>query len=65
MTLPRESGSPPQKRTIQAPQADVLPGTAVSVELAEDEEVQWQWSHGPDGQSRITGYQIKKRASQK
>ena len=45
----------------QAPQADVAAGVALSVELAEDEEVNWQWTHGADGRSRITGYQIHKR----
>lgn len=45
---------------MYAPQADVAPGAVLSVELADDEEVQWQWSHGPDGQRRITGYQIIK-----
>lgn len=57
-----QAASPAQKpkRTIYAPQADVAPGAVLSVDLADDEQVQWQWSHGPDGQSRITGYQIIK-----
>ena len=60
---PAQAASPAQKpkRTISAPQADVEPGVALSVEVADDEEVQWQWSHGNSGQSRITGYQIIKK----
>ena len=53
------------KRIIHAPQAEVAPGAALSVELADDEEVEWQWSYGPGSQRRITGYQIKKSGPQK
>lgn len=61
MTPAQASDPAPQpKRTIHAPQADVAPGVVLSVELADNEDVQWQWSHGPDGQSHITGYQILK-----
>lgn len=49
------------KRTVYAPQTDVGPGVAISVDLSDDEEVQWQWSYGPGGQSHITGYQISKK----
>jgi hypothetical protein len=55
------SSAQPSKRTVQAPQADVAPGVALSVEVAEDEEVEWQWRHDPGGRSQITGYQIVKR----
>lgn len=55
------SPAQPPKRTVHAPQAEVAPGVALSVEVAEDEEVNWQWTHGPSGDSRITGYQIVKR----
>ena len=61
MTPPASSPDQKPKRTVHAPPADVAPGAALSVELTEDEEVQWQWSHGPGGQSRITGYQIIKK----
>jgi len=59
---PAQTANPTQKpkRIMGAPQADVAPGVVLSVELADDEEVQWQWSPGLDGKSRITGYQIIK-----
>lgn len=60
-SVPSSSAAAPPKRTVVAPPAEVAPGAVLSVELAEDEEVQWQWSHGAEGQSRITGYQIIKR----
>jgi hypothetical protein len=64
MTHPQAPATAPKsKRTVCAPQSDVAAGVALSVELAEDEEVTWQWSHGADGRSRITGYQIHKRPS--
>lgn len=56
-----QSPAPKPKRTVSAPQAAVAPGVVLSVELADDEEVQWQWSHEASGQSRITGYQILKK----
>lgn len=60
--IPQQAANPaqPTKRTVYAPPADVLPGVALSVELADDEQVQWQWSPAPDGRSRITGYEIIK-----
>lgn len=33
----------------------------LGVWLAEDEEVHWQWTHNPDGQSLVTGYTITKK----
>lgn len=60
MTPVQDAGSVQKsKRIIQAPQADVAPGVALSVELADDEEVEWQWSYGPGSERRITGYKIK------
>lgn len=57
---------PPQKRTVYAPQPnDAQQAPAViSVELAEDEDVQWQWTHYTDGRSAVTGYTIVKRDEQ-
>ncbi len=60
---PSTATEPTPKRTVYAPQSAVAPGAALSVEVADDEDVQWQWSHGTDGQSRITGYQILKKIS--
>ncbi|HEY0733478.1 MAG TPA: hypothetical protein VGD69_01105 [Herpetosiphonaceae bacterium] len=56
----------PQKRTVYAPQPnDAQQAPAViSVELAEDEDVQWQWTHYNDGRSVITGYTIVRRPEQ-
>jgi hypothetical protein len=56
----------PQKRIVYAPQpnhAQQAPAV-ISVELAEDEDVQWQWTHFNDGRSAITGYTIVKQAEQ-
>lgn len=56
----------PQKRTVYAPQPDrTVAGPAViSVELNEDEDVQWQWTHYTDGRSAVTGYTIVKQTEQ-
>ncbi|MBV9790630.1 MAG: hypothetical protein JOZ51_20725 [Chloroflexi bacterium] len=53
----------PQKRTVYAPQSNDAQQTpaVISVELAEDEDVQWQWTHYTDGRSAVTGYTIVKR----
>lgn len=50
----------PQKRIVYAPQPDTtLSAPAViSVELAEDEQVEWQWTHLANGKSIVTGYTI-------
>ena len=53
----------PRKRLVVAPQP---PGrtpesATLSVELAPDEEVEWIWTHRPDGTSVVTGYEIHKR----
>jgi hypothetical protein len=34
----------------------------LSVELEEDEDVQWHWTHYPDGTSVVTGYTIIRKA---
>jgi hypothetical protein len=52
-----------KKRIAQAPSSDGsdLPGQILSVELGEEEEVNWLWSHFPNGQSLVTGYEIIKK----
>ena len=49
-----------QKRVVYAPQpAKILtPPSVLRVELSNDEEVEWQWTHFPNCQSVITGYKI-------
>ncbi len=56
----------PQKRIVYAPQPDTtLSSPAVlSVELAADEDVEWQWTHLANGKSIVTGYTIFKPAEQ-
>lgn len=47
------------KTWVPAPQEFYADGNRVlGVWLAQDEEVHWQWTHTPDGQSRVTGYSI-------
>ncbi|HEU0178052.1 MAG TPA: hypothetical protein VFV58_27635 [Blastocatellia bacterium] len=55
------------KRIVQAPSSDSsdLPGQVLSVELSEDEEVIWQWTHRPDGTSLVTGYEVVKKTEEK
>lgn len=54
---------PKKKRTACAPQIgdNYGPGALISVELDEDEEVQWEWTHFTDGRSYVTGYTIIKK----
>ena len=55
-----------QKRIVTAPQANLylnsttnnIPSTVISVELNENEEVEWVWTTYPDGQTVVTGYNI-------
>jgi hypothetical protein len=51
------------KRTEYAPVSDAAAGSSpvFSVDLADDEEVQWYWTHYPNGQSVVTGYDIVKK----
>ena len=55
------------KRTVVAPAPTSVDGSGsvLSVEVGVDEEVRWQWTHGPNGQSLVTGYEIIKRADNK
>jgi hypothetical protein len=52
-----------KKRTLYAPQAErnSSPPAIISVELDEDEDVEWIWTHTADGKSVVTGYIITKR----
>jgi hypothetical protein len=56
-----------KKRVIQAPSSDssAQPGQILSVELGEEEEVVWQWTHREDGSSVVTGYEIVKKNEEK
>lgn len=57
-----------KKRIITAPQQSLslcstatnIPSTVISVEIAEDESVEWIWTVYPDGQRVVTGYNIIK-----
>ena len=58
------------KRTVYAPQAvpraeeDSLTSPAIlSVDLDEDGDVEWTWTHTSDGKSVVTGYTITKRTN--
>jgi hypothetical protein len=56
-----------QKRTVCAPQpaivsSSLLPANRViSVELTEDEDIEWIWISLPDGTSYVNGYTIIKK----
>jgi hypothetical protein len=54
-------------RIVQAPSSgnSDLPGQVLSVELGEDEELNWQWTHRQDGTSVVTGYDIVKKTEEK
>lgn len=59
--------SPKPGRTVYAPQPMFPPGKApanrvISVRLDEDEEVEWQWTSLPDGQTYVSGYTIIKKS---
>ena len=55
-----------QKRIVTAPQANLfldsaatnIPSTIISVELNENEEVEWIWATYQNGQRVVTGYNI-------
>jgi hypothetical protein len=52
------------KRVVVAPQAGSGDKSAqvISVELSDDEDMRWQWTHYPDGTSAVTGYEIIKKS---
>ena len=55
-----------QKRIVTAPQANLfldstatnIPSTVLSVELNENEQVEWIWTTYSNGQRVVTGYNI-------
>ena len=51
-------------KTILAPHVGSADSSAqvINVQVGEDEEVRWQWTHRPDGTSAVTGYEIVKKA---
>ncbi|NDJ17873.1 hypothetical protein [Myxacorys almedinensis] len=56
-----------QKRTVLAPQQVVssshLPANCIiSVNLDDDEDVQWTWTFLPSGERYVSGYTIVKQA---
>ncbi len=56
-----------KKRIVPAPSSggSNLPGQVLSVELSEDEDVIWKWTHRQDGASVVTGYEIIKKTEEK
>ena len=56
-----------RKRTVYAPQPSQMLASAavISVELGEDEDVEWHWTHSADGRSFVGGYTIVKKAAEK
>ncbi len=52
-----------EKRVVYVPGVNnsFAPGSVLSVEVSNDEEVEWQWTHFPQGQNVITGYKIVKK----
>ena len=52
-----------EKRKEYAPMSDASAGSSpvFSVDLADDEEVRWHWTHYPNGQSVVTGYDIVRK----
>ena len=56
-----------KKRIVHAPSSDssAMPGQVLSVELGEDEEVIWRWTHRENGSSVVTGYEIVKKTEEK
>lgn len=57
---------PRPKRVVQPPSpiGTFGPPALNSVQLADDEDVLWHWSHFADGRSVVTGYTIIKKESQ-
>jgi len=40
-----------------------ISGALISVNVQIDEDVNWVWTHLPNGQSAVTGYQVIKKES--
>lgn len=53
-----------EKRTVHPPVTQLAEQSApvLSVDLQADEEVRWVYTHYPNGQSVVTGYEIIKKA---
>jgi hypothetical protein len=49
-----------KKRVVTAPStpSGATSGEVISVEVSEDEEVEWVWSHDAASGSAVTGYRI-------
>jgi hypothetical protein len=50
--------------TLRTPPASgwrLQPPALVSVQVDDDEDVEWQWTHFADGRSMVTGYRIVNR----
>jgi len=56
-----------EKRIVHPPSAGGAEGASpvLSVTLAEGEEVNWLWTHFPDGRSVVTGYEVIKKDGEK
>jgi hypothetical protein len=39
---------------------EIIP-SIYSIELREDQEVEWHWTHLPDGNAVVTGYKIREK----
>jgi hypothetical protein len=55
-----------KKHIVQTPSSggSDLPGQVLSVELGENEQIIWQWTHRPDGTSMVTGYEIVEKSEE-
>ena len=51
-----------KERIEYARRAGRAPSGVISVVLGDDEDVQWYWTHYPDGRSVVTGYEVIKKA---
>ena len=59
--LERASGS--HRRVVSAPNPSdpSVVTSVINVELDNDEDVVWEWTHEPGGRSKVTGYRIVKK----
>jgi hypothetical protein len=55
-----------KRRVAQSPITDAAQGSSpvFNVELGDNEEVEWVWTHYANGQSVVTGYQIINKDSE-
>lgn len=63
IAMNHDTPSAKPKRTVTAPITATFSGSSpvLSVELEMDEDVEWQWTHLPNGESIVTGYKIIKK----